>query len=211
MIQLATKIPKGETAYIAFSGGVDSLGSALYYKNKGFDVQLLHFNHGCEVSDAIEDGCKKLSDALELPIVVGYNDTLPKSNQSIEDAWRRARYRFLYSCVPNGGYLVTGHHIQDSVETWVWSSMHGEGKIIKPHQVIEFDGKICNLIRPFLMTKKEQFERLVEYHGLTPVEDKYNDNMDLTRNYIRHVMMPHVLKINPGIEKVIKKKYLNGH
>lgn len=73
------------------------------------------------------------------------------------------------------------------------------------------DGKICNLIRPFLMTKKEQFERLVEYHGLTPVEDKYNDNMELTRNYIRHIMMPHVLKINPGIEKVIKKKYLNGH
>jgi len=73
------------------------------------------------------------------------------------------------------------------------------------------NGKVCNLVRPFLLTKKEQFERLVEHHGLSPVEDKYNDNMDLTRNYIRHVMMPHVLKINPGIEKVIKKKYLSGH
>lgn len=208
MIQLATKIPKGKTVYIAFSGGVDSLCAALYYRNKGFDVQLLHFNHGCEYSNGIEEGCRKLSEALELDIVVGYNDTPPKPKQSIEDAWRRARYRFLYSCLPENGYLVTAHHLNDAVETWIWSSMHGEGKVIEPHQEIVYDDKLCNLVRPFLISTKSELEKYVENSGMHPVPDAYNKDNSLTRNYIRNVMMPHVLKINPGIEKVIKKKYL---
>lgn len=209
MIQLATKIPKGKTVYVAFSGGVDSLAATLYYKNKGFSVKLLHFNHGCEYSDAIEEGCVKLSDALHLPITVGYNDTLPKPKQSIEDAWRRARYRFLYTCLPDDGYLVTAHHLNDAVETWIWSSMHGEGKVIEPHQEIVYNDKTCNLVRPFLITTKNELESYVEYSGHKPVPDAYNKDNSLTRNYIRNVMMPHVLKVNPGIEKVIKKKYLN--
>ena len=208
MIQLATKIPKGKTVYVAFSGGVDSLCAALYYKNKGFNVELLHFNHGCEYSNGIEEGCRKLSEDLQLNITVGYNDTPPKPKQSIEDAWRRARYRFLYSCVPHEGYLVTAHHLNDAVETWIWSSMHGEGKVIEPHQEIVYDDKLCNLVRPFLISTKSELENYVENSGMHPVPDAYNKDNSLTRNYIRNVMMPHVLKVNPGIEKVIKKKYL---
>jgi len=210
MIQLATKVPKDNIVFVAFSGGVDSLAAALYYKNKGFSVRLLHFNHGCEYSEDIEKGCWKLSEALELDMTVGYNDTPPKPNQSVEDAWRRSRYRFLYSCLPDNGYLVTAHHLNDAVETWIWSSMHGEGKIIAPQQVIEFERRRINLVRPFLLTTKTNLEDYVSnFSKHIPVEDKYNQNIELTRNYIRHIMMPHVLNVNPGIEKVIKKKYLN--
>ncbi len=208
MIHLATKVPKDNIVFVAFSGGVDSLAAALYYKNKGFRVRLLHFNHGCEYSDEIEKGCWKLSEALELNMTVGYNDTPPKPNQSIEDAWRRARYRFLYSQVHHHGYLVTAHHLNDAVETWIWSSMHGEGKIIEPRQTVVHDHKMVFLTRPFLLSTKKELESYVENSDHEPVPDAYNKDNSLTRNYIRNVMMPHVLKINPGIEKVIKKKYL---
>lgn len=209
MKRLTAKVPKGETVHLAFSGGVDSLACALYYKRKGFNVKLLHFNHGCEYSNTIQEGCQRLSERLELDLVVGYNDTLPKPKQSVEDAWRMARYRFLYGQLPNNGYLVTGHHLDDSIHTWIWSSLHGEGKIIQPEQSVMFNGNLCYLYRPFLLTTKKQFEEFVSTTDLKPVEDKYNSNYDLTRNYIRDVMMPHVLKVNPGIEKVIRKKYLN--
>ena len=55
---------------------------------------------------------------------------------------------------------------------------------------------------------KEKMKSYVEPFGISPVEDNYNNDMSLTRNYIRNIMMPHILVVNPGIEKVIKKKYL---
>ena len=78
--------------------------------------------------------------------------------------------------------------------------MHGEGKIIPAEDE--------TVIRPFLTTEKAEFVSYAERNGLIAVDDPYNNELDLTRNYIRHVMMPHVLKINPGIKKVIRKKYL---
>lgn len=113
MFQLTAKIPKENVVNIAFSGGIDSLAVALYYRNKGFHTRLLHFHHGCEYSDEIEQGCRTLAEKLQLPIIVGYNDTPVPSNESLENAWRKARYRFLYEHVDNGGYIVSAHHSQN--------------------------------------------------------------------------------------------------
>lgn len=208
MFNLTHKIPKNTAINIAFSGGIDSLAMSLLYNKMNYDVTLLHFNHGCEYSNRIEMDCRELADNIGLPIVVGQNRSMPKPKQSLEDAWRRARYRFLYENTDDNGYVLTGHHIDDSIETWVWSSMHGEGKIIQPHQSIEFDEKTINLVRPLLMTNKEKLTEYVDRSGFTPVYDEFNDNNGLMRNYIRNVMMEHVLVINPGIEKVIRKKYI---
>lgn len=199
------------TIYIAFSGGVDSIASALYFKNRKLDVQLLHFNHGCEFSDQIEHECRAIADKLNLPIIVGHNKFERKQKQSLEDFWRRARYNFLYEHTPEGEHLVTGHHLDDAIETWVWSSLHGEGKIILPKQVVQYCDKTITLVRPFIMNNKQSMVDYVTKYDMIDlvVEDKYNVDMSLIRNHIRHKMMPDILKVNKGIEKVIKKKYLN--
>lgn len=94
---------------------------------------------------------------------------------------------------------ITCHHLDDAVETWVWSSMHGNPKIIPYSR--------GNIIRPFLLTKKKELEAYCERYGLIPVDDPYNRDTDLTRNYIRANMMEHVRVVNPGIDTVIIKKY----
>lgn len=187
---------------LAFSGGVDSLAAAHFLKNGGKRITLLHFNHGCQYSNTIEEQCRDRAEKLELPIVVFQNDSGEKpKGQSLEDFWRRARYRALRGyAISNGQKLVLGHHLSDAVETHIFSSMHGESKLIPVQD--------ATVIRPFLITDKQDFVTYAERHGLVPVDDPYNNDLHLTRNYIRHVMMPHVLKINPGIKKVIRKKYL---
>ena len=50
---------------LAFSGGIDSIAAALFYKNGGRNVTLYHFNHGCEYSDIIEKQCIELANKLE--------------------------------------------------------------------------------------------------------------------------------------------------
>jgi len=94
--------------------------------------------------------------------------------------------------------VVTCHHLDDCVETWVWSSMHGTGKIIPYRR--------NGVIRPFRTTRKRQLELWAAMHNVPYLEDDSNADVCYTRNYIRHEMMPHVLRVNPGIHKTIAKK-----
>lgn len=191
------KIPKNVN--IAFSGGVDSLAIAHFLKRGKHHVTLLHFNHGCEYSNQIEQECRELAEQLDLPIIVGYmGDATKPPKQSLEEWWRKSRYAFLRSYTSDP--IVTGHHLNDAVETWVFTSMNGYGRIIP----VENNG----IIRPFLLTTKDQFQDYADRYNLKAVDDPFNEDYSLTRNYIRHTMMPHVKFINPGIDKVIRKKYL---
>lgn len=197
MIKLLTKIPK--RINLAFSGGVDSLVAAHFLSKGKHDLMLLHFNHGCEYSDGIEEQCRERAESLSVPIVVRkIDDATPNKGQSLEDFWRRSRYRFLRSY---SDPFITCHHLDDAVETWVWSSLHGTPKLI-PVQ----DDKV---LRPFLVTEKAELVSYANRHGLIPVDDPYNRVNSLTRNYIRVNIMPHAYQINPGLKKVIRKKYLN--
>lgn len=197
MFKLLTKIPR--KINIAFSGGVDSLAVAHFLKRGKHDVTLLHFNHGCEYSDEIERQCRDRAKMLDLPILIGINDALPVKGKSLEDCWRRARYKFLRSFSDK---FITCHHLDDAAETFVWSSLHGEGKMIP----VEDD----KVLRPFLLTEKSQFIDYANKNKLTPVRDEYNFDKSLTRNYIRANIMEHAYWVNPGLKKVIKKKYLNN-
>jgi tRNA(Ile)-lysidine synthase len=123
---------------------------------------------------------------------------------SVEEYWRVERYKFLRSMSEElDAPVVTCHHLDDAVETWVWSSLHGEGKIIP----VENQG----VIRPFLLTEKQELIDYASRNGLFAVDDPYNRENHLIRNYIRCNLLPHAYYVNPGLKKVIKKKYLNGH
>jgi tRNA(Ile)-lysidine synthase len=182
---------------VAFSGGIDSLAIAHFLKKGNREVTLFHFNHGCEYSDRIQDECEELARKLQLPILVRKNsEPVIPAGESKENHWRKMRYQFLRSFYDK---IITGHHLSDAVETWVWSSLHGDGKIIPAES--------GNIIRPFLLTPKRNFEEYCSRHNLIPVHDPYNEDYSLPRNLIRHKMMPLILQVNPGIEKVIAKKY----
>ena len=43
-------------------------------------------------------------------------------------------------------------------------------------------------------------------NNVSYIEDNTNTDTRHTRNYIRHEMMPNVLRVNPGIHKTIAKK-----
>jgi tRNA(Ile)-lysidine synthase len=202
VIRLLGKLP--HVVHLAFSGGVDSLAAAHFLKRGGRDVTLLHFNHGCEYSEAIMYQCMQKAKELGLAIACGnIPNPEPPPKESIEAYWRRERYKFLESFT--GGTVdkvITCHHLDDAVESWVWSSLHGN-----PH-LIQRDYKF--LIRPFLLVEKSQLIDYAEENGLKAVDDPFNRDNRLTRNYIRSNLLPHAYHINPGLKKVIKKKYLKS-
>ena len=196
MIKLQGKLP--HRVYVACSGGVDSM-AIVDFLNRKHDVFVLHFNHGTKHGHKamrfVEKYCKKNDIPWLTNIPFNNREKTPKESQ--EEYWRDIRYDWLERCTER--QVVTGHHLDDCVETWVMSSMHGTGKII-PHS------RNNRIVRPFRLTRKRDLQLWASLNNVPHIEDDSNNNLCYTRNYVRHKLMPRILKVNPGIHKVIAKK-----
>jgi len=196
MIKIQGKIPR--KVYVACSGGVDSM-AALDFLKRNHDVFVLHFNHGTDYGfkalEFVGNYCAD-NDIGFLTNVTG-QEREKQARESQEEYWRSIRYDWLERCTER--QIVTGHHLDDCVETWVMSSMHGTGKII-PYSRNE------RVLRPFRLTRKRDLELWASLNNVPYIEDDSNQDTCYTRNYIRHEMMPNVLQVNPGIHKTIAKK-----
>lgn len=194
MLRILGRIPRQVT--VAFSGGVDSTAVASFLSYNHV-VECAFFHHGTEASDAAlrfaEQWCKDKNIRLH----VGHISGCKPPELSTEEWWRDCRYHWL----DQFDVVVTGHHLDDAVETWIWSSLHGCSKLIPYRR--------GNIIRPFLLVRKHDLQTWCVRHGVDWIEDRSNTNTGYTRNYIRHELLPGVLRVNPGIHTMIRKKL--GH
>ncbi len=195
MIKLVVPVPR--KCAVAVSGGADSM-AALDFFSRSRDVVALHFNHGSAHADDAEAHVRAFCEARGIPLKVGRVQGEMPAGVSHEAWWRDQRYAFFDSCTDRS--IVMGHHLGDAVEGWIFSSMQGTGYLIPL--------KRDQYLRPFLATKKEVLVSWCERKDVPYVTDPSNLETRYRRNYIRNVMMPHVLEINPGIYKTIRKKVL---
>jgi tRNA(Ile)-lysidine synthase len=222
MIKLLGKVP-GRIC-VAVSGGSDSMSALNFLHNDGRrDVLALHFNHGTphgeEAERFIVNYCKKNT----IPLAVGQLTRQKLREESGEEFWRNERYSFFndyssfkksvrsydishdslahfyYSNTP----IITCHHLDDVVETWIFNSLHGNPMLI-PY-------KRDNFIRPFLITEKATLTQWCQNKNVPYVTDSSNDDTSYMRNFIRHNIMPNALRVNPGLYKVIYKKIMNQY
>jgi len=193
MIKLQGKLPR--QIWLACSGGVDSM-AALDFLRRNHSVHVLHFNHGTAHGEQAQAFMERYCTENQIPLTIGEARGTVPPGPSREEWWREQRYAFFekFFTVP----VITCHHLDDCVETWVWSSMHGTGKWVPYRRK--------HVIRPFRLTRKRELTLWAQLNGVPWIEDDSNENIHYTRNYIRHEMMPHVLKVNPGIHKTIAKK-----
>ena len=190
MIKLTVPLPKNIT--IAFSGGVDSCAIVDFLSRK-HNITCAFFHHGTKDSDRANEFVAKFCTERNIPLLWGSLRWEKGTKESQEEYWRRERYDFLKDLGP----VITAHHLDDCVETYIWSSLHGTPKVIPLTR--------NNVLRPFLTTRKQDFIYWCESHNVPWIEDQSNKNTRYTRNYIRNEMMPHVLKVNPGIHTLVKK------
>lgn len=191
MIKLMQKLPRSIT--VAFSGGVDSC-AAVDFLSRNHEVSCAFFNHGTNHSKLAEKFVIEFCKQRDLPLVVGYTCATKQADQSWEEYWRIERYRFLH-CVK--GTVVTAHHLDDCVESYIFNMLNGKQK------TIPFSKR--NVVRPFLTTPKAEFVRWCVKHDVRWIEDESNANTDFMRNFIRHELLPKALVVNPGLPKVVKK------
>ena len=195
MIKLQGKLPRN--LFVACSGGIDSM-AALDFLRRNHEVTVCYFDHGTDHSRRAFDFMVEYTAQQGLPMMHSKILRDKSKDESWEEFWRNQRYQFLHKL---RGPVVTAHHLDDCVETWVMSSMHGTGKWIPYRR--------DNVVRPFRLNRKRELELWANLKCVPHIEDDSNKDTCYTRNYVRHEMMPHVLRVNPGIHKTIRKKVID--
>jgi tRNA(Ile)-lysidine synthase len=196
LLKILGKLPDPmQMHYVAVSGGVDSM-AILHFLLAGMNgkrkVSGIFFDHGTETS---AKALKFLEDnQVTYCVHARIHGSKPK-DKSWEEWWREERYKFFHSFEYP---VITCHHLDDQIETWLLGAIHGQPKLI-PY-------RNKNVIRPFLLTTKSDLIEYAEKKGVPWIEDQTNMDFAHARNHVRHAIVPEALFINPGIHKVIAKK-----
>ena len=192
MLHMLSALPKNIT--VAFSGGVDSVAVTDFLSRK-HNVECAFFHHGTEDSDNGLAFVERFCDERSLKLTVGKISRIKDKNSSTEEFWRNERYSFLEKIdMP----VVTAHNLDDCIETYLFSSLHGTAKTIPYRR--------NNVVRPFLLTHKNEFVSWCLRKKVDWYEDRSNTDTRYMRNYIRHQLMPHALVVNPGLAKLVAKR-----
>ena len=179
---------------LAFSGGADSALLAYLLKEQGYNFRLVHVVH--PDSKASKDGenirifCEHWAKTYEVPIkcLRISLDQAQVKNKGTEAAEREARYEVLEKDLLPNEALLTAHHLDDSIETFLFRVARGtSAKGLRG--ILENPGK-TPLFRPLLSISKSEIQQLVESAAILYGHDSTNDNTELSRGFIRNKIVP---------------------
>lgn len=196
MIHLVGQI-KDITA-VACSGGPDSMAALSFIYNTNPSIIALHFDHHTKHAEKARLFFVAYCLEHDIHYEIGeiYGSGKPKED-SWEEYWRKQRYEFFRS---RPYQIATAHHLNDVAETYLWGCIHGQPRFIHYQCPLA-----TNVVRPFLLTKKEELVDWCHRHNVPYIEDITNSDPRFTRNSIRHNIIPEVEKINPGFLKVVAR------
>jgi len=200
-------VSAGDRVLVAVSGGADSVALLHLLHSLGHQLDLVlsvaHLDHGIRpesVDDA--DFVRRLCRDLDVSLTVERVD-LPslarERRQGLEEAARDVRRSFLLEVAGREGSaaIALGHHRGDQAETFLHRLVRGSGTT----GLAAMQPKSGPFIRPLLEVSKAQILDYLARHGLGHVEDGSNADLALTRNRIRHELLPLLRQFNPRIEE----------
>ena len=200
-------IPAKSTVIAAFSGGPDSvflLAKLLELKKTyPFNIVLAHFNHKLrgKESDRDEDFSRKTAELFKIKFETASSDIKKYAKfhkLNLEEAAREKRYDFLTKIQKKhlGKAILTAHHLDDNIETFLINFLRGSGiQGLRSMQI-----KNQNILRPLLYTSKKEILKYLKLKKLKFRMDSSNLDKSFIRNRIRLELTPVIKKIQPKLE-----------
>ncbi len=198
---------------LAASGGADSAAMVGLLCEAGLaspaTAVVAHFDHrlrdeGAAVRDraAVEELCTRYG----LPIETGAWEEPRKG----EAAAREARYAFLGVVAGRRGAaaVVTGHTLDDQVETVMLHMMRGSGPYglagMAPDAPWPLGGRDRpRVLRPLLCIEREETRAYCAARGLRYVDDESNDDPSFLRNRVRRDLLPQLDAMSPDARRTV--------
>ncbi|MDP2454900.1 MULTISPECIES: tRNA lysidine(34) synthetase TilS [unclassified Kaistella] len=203
---------KNSKFLLAVSGGVDSMVLMNLFKGANLNFEVAHINYKLRGEDSDED--QKLVEGFcrqnQIPFhlyQISEKDKKPKN--SIQEWARYVRYQFFRKVQQeqNLDFLVTAHHLNDQLETFIINLSKAAG-IKGLSGIPAHENKI---LRPLLGFSKEEIYDYAKKNKIKFREDVSNQKNDYLRNKIRNEIAPKLLNINENFLKNFSKSilYLN--
>lgn len=189
------------------SGGADSV-CLLYILKKitteyHIGLTAVHVHHGIRGNEADRDRdfCRKFCSDNGIVLKEFYYDVpefAAANRMTEEEAGRFLRYKSFENvtedimagpdCHKGTVKIAVAHHMNDRAETVLFNICRGTGlKGIRGILPVR-----DNIIRPLLNCTRQAIEEFLENEGLQYCNDSTNDNIDYTRNKIRHNVIPYM-------------------
>lgn len=192
----------GDSLICAVSGGADSvcmLDILVSLKDEfSLTLYVAHLNHNLRGMEAKNDELfvENISKKYSLPFYsksVNVKELSKELKISCEEAGRTARYDFFDELRKELGVnkICTAHNKNDNVETVLMRILRGTD-IAGLSGISVFNDK--SVIRPVLCLSRAEIEEYLCCKGLDFVTDSTNNENDFTRNKIRNILIPTIVK-----------------
>jgi tRNA(Ile)-lysidine synthase len=198
------------TYFLAFSGGLDStvllhllLNIRSLYPIK---LRVIHIHHGLsENASAWAEHCEKLCSDFSIDCTVMRIDAKSTVGESPEEVARERRYAVFQSLMQPQDILLTAHHQDDQAETILLQLFRGAGPkgLAAMSPLIKWASGF--LARPLLAFSRSELQAYAEHYQLQWIDDESNNNLNFTRNFIRHEVLALLKKRWPSIQKTLSR------
>lgn len=197
---------KGDRVCVAVSGGADSVALVLLLnevKHKlGIELVVAHVNHHIRGKESDEDAefVKNLADKLGLLAYICDVDAVKFSKENkytLEQGARILRYEFFKDLMHKHSLnkIALAHHIGDQAETVLMHLFRGCGA----NGLIGMKHKSGEIVRPLLNFTKAELEAYLMDKKVSWREDLTNSDTKYARNFLRHIILPKLEEVYPGV------------
>ena len=202
----------GDRVLVGVSGGADSVAllHILYQLSvsRDLDIGVAHLNHALrgKASDGDAAFVQTVARQLDLPCFCTRQDVglrRQKQGGSLEEAGRRARYRFYELTAKAQGFtkIALGHHADDNAELVLMNLLRGSGPMgiagIPPTRA-------PGIIRPLIHARRRDIMSYIKDNDLPFVVDASNQDPRFLRNKVRNELIPAVSEAyNPRLTEAL--------
>ncbi|MDZ4184016.1 MAG: tRNA lysidine(34) synthetase TilS [Desulfuromonadales bacterium] len=202
-------IRSSERILVALSGGSDSVALLHLLRAIAPSLQLTlfaaHLDHAIRPQSGDDvDFVRALCGRLNIPLLYERVDVpalAADKKVGLEEAGRLARQDFLQKSAEQSDCtgIALGHHRGDQAET----ILHHLGRGCGLHGLAGMRRRRGLFIRPLLSYSKAELLDYLAEIGAEFVVDASNDELNFTRNRIRHQLLPCFATLNPRIEETL--------